>query len=81
MLYNKRTDLGKGIDGSSLLFFNHGFKCQNCVYNGCQHLTMLCPNISDITINNVKDLHYRFIIHNISKFEAINLLKNPVLED
>ena len=42
---------------------------------------MLTVNISDIAIITIKNIDYRCIIHNISKSEAINLLKNFVLED
>ena len=42
---------------------------------------MLSVKISDIAIITVKYVDYRCIIHNISQFEAINLLKNSVLED
>ena len=37
--------------------------------------------IIDITISNVTNVDYRCITQNISKSEAINLLKNSVLED
>ena len=57
-------------------FFNHGFKLENYVCNGCHDLTMLSVNISDIAIITVKNTYYRCIVHNISKFEAINLLEN-----
>ena len=57
-------------------FFNHGFKFENYVCNGCHDLTMLSVNISDIAIITVKNTYYRCIVHNISKFEAINLLEN-----
>ena len=62
-------------------FFNHGFEFQDYVCNGCHDLTMLCFNISNITIITAKNVDYRCIIDNISKSEAINLLKNSVLED
>ena len=42
---------------------------------------MLSVNISDIAITNVKTIYYRCIIHSISKSQAINLLKESVLED
>ena len=61
--------------------FNHGFKFQDSVCNGCHGLTILCLNISDIGIITVKDVDYRCIIHSTSKSEAISLLKNSVLED
>ena len=57
-------------------FFNHDHVC-----NGFHNLTMLCLNISYITIITVKNVYYSCIIHNISKSEAINLLKNAVFED
>ena len=36
-------------------FFNYGFKFQDSVCNGCHDLTILCPNISDITSITVKN--------------------------
>ena len=64
-----------------LLVFNHRFEFQDYVCNGCHDLAMLCLNIGDITIITVKNVYYPCIIHNISKSEAINLLKNSVLKD
>ena len=63
------------------LIFNHGFKFQDYVYNGCHDLTMLSVNISDIAIITVKNVDYRCIMDNTRKSEAINLLKNSVLEN
>ena len=37
-------------------------------------------NVSDITIITIKNVDYLCIIHNISKYEAINLLESAVLE-
>ena len=62
-------------------FFNQGFEFQDYVINGWHDLKILCLNISDITIITVKNVDYRCIIHNISKPEAINLLKNSLHED
>ena len=42
---------------------------------------MLSVNISDIAIITMKNVGYGCVIHNISKYEAINLLKNYFLED
>ena len=61
--------------------FNHGFKFQDYVCNGSHNLTMLNVNISHIAIITVKNVYYRYIIHSISKSEAINLLGNSVVED
>ena len=51
------------------------------ICNGCHDLTMLSVNISNIAIIIVKYVDYRCIIHNIRKSEAVNLLKNSVLEN
>ena len=92
MLYYDRIDISKGIDLAKsnnskecmichYWLFNHGFRFQDYVCNGCYDLSMLTINISDIAIITFKNVYYRCIIHNISKSEAINLLKNSVLED
>ena len=44
-------------------------------------LSRLNVNISDIAIITIKNVDYRCIIHNISKSEAIDLLKNSVPEN
>ena len=62
-------------------FFNHRFEFQDFVCNSCHDLTMLCLNISDIAIIFVKAVKYCCIIHDISKSEAIHLLKNSVFKD
>ena len=56
-------------------FFNHGFKCQDYLCNGCCDLEILCFNTNDIAIINVKFVDYRSIIHIISIFQAISLLE------
>ena len=92
MLYYDRIDISEGIDLAKsnnskecmichYQFFNHGFEFQNSVWNGFHDLTMLSVNISDIAIITVKNVDYCYLIHNISKSEAINLLKDSVLED
>ena len=92
MLYCDRIDISKGIDSSKrnrskefVIFYhsfsNHGFIFHCSVCNGCHDLTILCLNISDIAIIAVKNVDYCCIIHNISKSEAINLLKKFLLED
>ena len=60
-------------------FFNHGFKIQDSVCNGCHELTMLSVPIKDIVTVTIKSVDYRCIIHKISKSEAINSLKKSVL--
>ena len=56
-------------------FVTIGFLIMLCELEGCNDLTMLWVNISDIAIITVKDVGYCCIINNISKSEVINLLK------
>ena len=89
MLYYNRIDVNEGIDPKSYgskeyiicdyWFFNNGVKFQDSVCNRCHHLTILCFNISKIAIITVWNVDYRYIIHDIIKFEIINLLENSVL--
>ena len=92
MVYYHRNDISEGIDLAKsknnkecmichYCLFNHGFKFQDSVCNDCHDLTLLSVSISDIAIITVKGVDYRCIIHNIIRSEAINLLKNSVLEE
>ena len=92
MLCYDRIDVSEGIDLAKhnnskecmichYWFFNHGFTFQDSACNGIHDLTMLSVNIDVIAIITVKNVDYRCIIHNISKCEAINLLKNYILEN
>ena len=64
-----------------LLVFNHLFKFQDSVCNGCNNLTMLSGNISTIPIKTVKDVDYHCIIQNNNESKAINLLESSVIEN
>ena len=66
MLYYDRIDISEGIDLAKrnnikecmichCWFFNHGLKFQDYVCNGCDNLSMLFLNISDIDIIIVKN--------------------------
>ena len=90
--YYIRINISKGIDLAKnnksresmvfhYFFFNHGFKFQDYVCNDCHDLTMLGVNMSDIAIIIVKNDDFCCIVYNISKSEAINLLKKSVLEN
>ena len=72
-----RTDISEGVDLAKsnnikeciicqYWLFNHGFKFQDSVYNGCSDLTILSANISNIAIMTIKNVDYRFIFHNIN---------------
>ena len=92
MLHYDRIDISKEIDLTKsnkskeyiichYLSFNNGFKFQDYICNGCHDLIMLSVNISGIAIFTVKNVDYGCIIHNISKSETIDLLKNSVLKN
>ena len=92
MLYYDRIDISERMDPTKsnksrecmirhYLSFNHGFKFQDYICNGCHDLTMLSINIRDIAIVTVKNVDYCFIIYNVSKSEAITLSKISVLEN
>ena len=61
--------------------FNHGFKLQDYVCNGCHDWKMQCLRSSDITIITVKNVDNRCVIHKINNFVAIHFLRNSVLDD
>ena len=61
-------------------FFNHGFKFQDFLCNGCHDLTMLSAKIINNAGITIKNIDYCCIIHNISKSETFNSLKNSVPE-
>ena len=76
MLYYDRIDISEGIDLAKsnnskecmichYWLFNYGFVFQDYVCSGCLDLTMLCLNISNITIIAVQIVDYICIIHNI----------------
>ena len=92
MLYYDRIDISEGIDPIKsnkskecmichYFFFKHGFKFQDSVCNGCHDLTVLSVNISNIATITFKNIDYHCIVHNIGRSEAINFLKNSVVED
>ena len=82
MLYYYRIDISEEIDLAKssnsknciichYFFFNHEFKFQDYMCNGCHYLSMMRLNISDIAIITVKNVDYLFIMYNINKSEAI----------
>ena len=84
MLYYDRIGIGDEIDPTKsnksrdcmichYFLFNHEFKFQDSLCNGCHDMTSF--NISDIVIITLKNVDYSYIIYNISNYGAINLLK------
>ena len=91
-MHYDRTDINEGIgpaksSGSKECMvchywcFNHGFQYQNSVCDGCLDLLIQCINISNIALINVKGADYCCTIHDISKSDAVSLLKSSVLDD
>ena len=81
MLYYDGINISEGLyPTKSNCFFNHGFKFQDSVGNGCHNLMISCFSISNIATITVKNVDYHCIIHNISESEGINLLENSVLK-
>ena len=92
MFYYDRINLNEGIRVAKrnnskecivfhYWYFNHGFKFQNSVCNGCYDLTILRLNLGDIAIIIIKNVDHCCIIHNISKSDTVLLLKNSVLDN
>ena len=92
MLYYDRIDISEGLDlaksnnSKELMIchyfvFNYGFEFQFFVCNGCHDLSILCLDISGITIVTVKNVDFSCLIHNISKSEAVKFLEKYMLED
>ena len=86
MLYYDRIDVSKENDPAKssnrkeclichYWYFNHGFKFQDQICNGCHDLTILSVNKSDIAIITVKDCDGCCTTHDIIKSEIINLFK------
>ena len=62
---SKGTDLAKSNNNKERMichywFFNHRFKFQDSVCNGCHVFTVLFVNISDIAIITIKNFDYRY---------------------
>ena len=78
-IYSTKSNRSKECKICHHGFFNHEFKFQHSICNGCPDLTILSLNIGYSAIISVKNVHYRCI--NICKSEAVNILKNFVLKD
>ena len=91
MTYYDRTDINEGIDLSEvttvktawyvIIGFLMMYLSFKILYPLVIMVLMLRVNISDIAIFTTKNVDYHYIIRNIGRFEAINILENAVLED
>ena len=81
-MYYERIDVSEGIDPTKsnkskecmichYWFFNHGFKFEDSVCNGCHDFSMLSFNISDISIITVKNVGYRCITLRLANLKQL----------
>ena len=88
-----RIDVSEGIDINQTnkskecmlwhfwYFKDVGYKFQPYLCNGCHAVSIMAYELKNIAILNVKGIDYRCILWDISRDEAVNRLKNSVLED
>ena len=93
MLQYDRTDISEGIDIDKTseskecmlchycYFKDIGYKFQAYLCNGCHAVWMMVYELKNIAILNAKGIDYRCTLWGISRDEAVNRLKNSVLED
>ena len=86
MLYYTRIGISKGINLAKsnnskeciichYQFFNHGFKFQDSVHNGCHDLTMLTANISNIALSLLKILIIVVLFIKLANLKQLIYLK------
>ena len=63
------------------IFLNHSFKFHPNICYRCHDLLLMCMNLRNIAILNIKASDYRCIIILMSKNEAINLMENGDLTE
>ena len=93
MLHYDTIDVSEGFDVNKTsaskqcdvchywYFLNYNFKFQADVCTWCHDLLIMSINFSDIAILNIKGSDYLCIISLISKYEAMNLMKNADLTE
>ena len=92
-LQYERIDISEGIDlnnsdKSKECMICHywyckgvGYKYKPYVCNGCRDLPLVVYDLNDFIILNIKGVHYRCYVFNMSKRDAITLLNNSVLDN
>ena len=88
MLEYDRIDISKGIDINKTnaskecdichywYFLGRCFKHKPYLCNGCHNLMQKAMNFNDVAIVSVKRSDYRIHFWNISKDDAMNIIKN-----
>ena len=62
-------------------FKDIGYKYEPHVCNGCHNFSMVVYDLNDFIVLNIKGVDYRCYVFNMSKSDAITLLKNSVLDN
>ena len=62
-------------------YFKDKFDYQPDVCNDCHDFSVTVMNLSDFFVLNIKSIDYRVYTSGIDKKEAVNILKNSVLDD
>ena len=65
---------------SLVVFLGKGFKFQSHVCNGCRNALVMSENVSYIAILNINGADYCCIIKEITKDEAVNVLRKADLK-
>ena len=93
MLEYDRIDISEGIDVNKAnaskeciichywYFLNKSFKYEPYLCNGCHDLMQKAMNFNDVAIVFVKRKYYRIQFWYISIDDAINIMKNPDLNE
>ena len=84
-LMNKKIDVNK-ISASKecdichyQYFLDKGCRFEPCVCNGCHDLMQKAMSFNDVAIVSVKGNYYRIYFWNISRDDAIKIMKNSDL--
>ena len=88
MAYYSKIEIAEEIDHTKsknneeciVWYFNHGFKFQKSVWNGCHSLLIVNPNINIIVVISITEADYCYIIYGVNKSDTIDLLINYVLK-
>ena len=89
MLQYEKIDVSEGIDTNKTsaskechywYFKDVGFKFEPHFCNKCHDVLMTAYELKNIAALNVKGVDFRYILWGISRDEAVNRLKNSVLE-
>ena len=93
MLQYEKIDVSEGIDVNKTsaskecllchywYFKDAGFKFEPHVCNKCHDVLMTAYELKNIAILNVKGVHFRCILWDVSRDDTVNRLNNSVLED